>query len=263
MRLRTVFTCVLLGLSATTATAESGKRTAEEIRDCSRSNFPTQTAVQSFVLKNVDASGTETRYKGKMRWRLTDKGLTQVNICFSAPASVSGSCYLVLERGDTDDIFVFLPSLNRVKRVLGGATSQTLLGTDISYADIKQLQGVAAGGRLQRLEDGQLENQPVYMLEGRPDPKQESPYTRVVNHIDQDSCVPLQVDFFALGDKLRKRLHVRHESLRQVGDRWVIHDMALRDVHNNTRTEIQFEEVEYDSDIASRVFNQRSFYMAR
>lgn len=262
MRLKTVLSCLLLGLWTLPGAAEQARLTAEEIRDCSRRNFPARTAVQAFALKSVDASGTQTNQRGKMRWRRTEAGLAQINICFSEPSRLNGSCYLVIERETTDDIFVFLPSLNRVKRVLGGATAQTLVGTDISYADLKQLQGVAAGGSLEQLEDGQVENQPVYLLQGRPDPKQESPYTRVVSHVDQDTCVPLQVDFYGLGDKLRKRLHVRHESLRQMDSRWVIHDMVLRDVHNNTRTEIQFEDVEYDSELASRIFNRRSFYMA-
>ncbi|MDX1495923.1 MAG: outer membrane lipoprotein-sorting protein [Salinisphaeraceae bacterium] len=262
MRLIALSVCLMLGVGTSAAAEEAPQRSAEDIRECSRSNFPDSTAEQSFRLKTVDASGTETSQRGKMRWRMTDKDLTETNICFTAPAALNGACYLMIEREDTDDIFVFLPSLNRVKRVLGGATSQKLLGTEISYADIKHLQGLAAGGELKRLDDGVLNERPVYMLEGRPDPSQESPYVRVVSHVDQETCTPLQVDLYGLGDKLRKRLHVRRESLQQRDGRWLIHDLTVRDVLNETRTEMQFEDIVYDDKIASRVFNRRTFYMS-
>lgn len=259
MRLKIVTASLVLCLGS--AYAEDSARTAEDIRQCSRANFPQQTAVQEFDLTSSDQAGVETRQKGKLSWRNGDNDLTQINICFTAPATLNGSCYLVLEKEDTDDIFVYLPSINRVKRVIGGATSQTLLGTDISYADLKQLQGLAAGGSLKRLEDGKLGELPVYVLEGRPNPSQESPYVRVVSHIDKQTCVPLQVDFYAVGDVQRKQLTVEHGSLAEVEGRWQVRDLKLEDMHHSTVTTVKFGETEYDGEIAKRVFNMRSFYV--
>ena len=261
MPLRKSVIAITLMLVSLMAQADDLSRSAEDIRDCSRKNFPDRTAVQKFDITAVDASGGETQQKGKFNWRVTEEDRTQINICFTHPTSLNGSCYLVLEKEDTDDIFVYLPALKKVKRVLGGATSQKLLGTDISYADVKQLQGLAAGGSLERLADTELDGQAAYLLEGRPDPAQQSPYTRVLSHVDKASCVPLQVDFYGLGDKLRKQLFVQRDSLQEVDGRWQVRDLLLKDLGTNSSTQIHFDKVEYDTEISRRVFNMRSFYV--
>lgn len=242
------------------ASAETDGRSAEDIRACSRANFPALTAAQDFDLLVTDEMGSEQKMHGKLNWRLKD-GMSQVNLCFKAPPKLAGTCYLVLEREGMDDIHAFLPALNKVKRIVGSATSQSLLGTDISYEDLKHLRAVAAGGSLTRLEDSKVGDWPAYVLEGRADPAEASPYTRVVSHIDQATCVPLQVDFYEVGDVQRKRLSIERDSLVEAEGRWQIRDLSIVDLRDKGSTQVKFSDVEYDDKIASRVFNKRSFYV--
>ncbi len=254
------FTGIGLTLAAGITAADDTARTAEDIRQCSRQNFPTQTSVQTFDLSSTDAAGGVMKLEGKLNWRKGEDGLAEINICFRSPVKYSGTCYLVQEKTDGDDIFVYLPALKRVKRVVGNASSQTLLGTDLSYEDLKQLQGIAAGGTLTRLPDTSLGEVPVYVLEGKPAIIEGSPYSRVVSHIDKPSCIPLQVDFYEVGNTHRKRLLVSRENLVQVDGRWQIRSMVLRDMRDSTETSVDLGEAAIDGTIAKRVFNKNSFY---
>lgn len=259
--LRPVIYIGLMWLLSFAVAAEEAARSAEDIRACSRANFPQQTASQEFDLLVVDSLGSEQKLNGKLNWRQDETGLAQVNLCFRAPPKLSGACYLVLEREGMDEIHAYLPAINKVKRIVGSATSQSLLGTDISYEDLKHLRAVAAGGSLARMEDTKIGDWPVYVLEGRPDPQDESPYMRVVNHVDQATCIPLQVDFYEVGDVLRKRITIDRDSLVEADGGWQITDIAIRDLRDKSSTQLQFKNIEYDEKIASRAFNKRSFYL--
>jgi hypothetical protein len=73
--------------------------------------------------------------------------------------------------------------------------------------------------------------------------------------------MPLQVDFYTVGDVHRKRLSVAHETLEQEDGRWWVRNLVIEDMRDSTRTEIEFGKAEYDAKIASRVFSKRSFYL--
>ena len=253
----------LLAMLAGSALANDHERTAEDIRSCSRQNFPTQTAEQPFSLRSLDAVGSERNLTGKLRWQKNQDGLADINICFVGPPKFRGSCYLVEEKAEQDDIYVYLPALQRVKRVIGSASSESLLGTDISYEDLKQLQGIAAGGSVTRQDDSMLGEVAVYVIEGRPAAESSSPYSKVLSHVDKASCMPLQVNFYTVGDVHSKRLTVAHETLVQTDGRWLVRNLVIEDMRDKTMTEVEFGEAEYDEKIAKRVFNKRSFYLLK
>lgn len=253
----------LCAVLAVNAQADDAERSAEDIRSCSRQNFPVNTAEQSFNLRSLDAAGSERNLTGKLRWQRNDEGMADINICFYGPPKFRGSCYLVIEKPEQDDIYVYLPALQKVKRVIGGAASESLLGTDISYEDLKQLQGIAAGGTVTRQDDSLNGEVAVYVIEGRPAPESGSPYSKVLSQVDKASCMPLQVDFYSVGDVHRKRLTVAHETLVETAGKWQVRNLVVKDMHNATMTEVEFGEAEYDAKIPKRVFNKRSFYMLK
>src|SRR3546814_18541356 len=63
----------------------------------------------------------------------------------SAPGDLAGASYLLRERDNGDEMYVYIPALSKVRRVSGAAVDGSLWGTDLSFADVKQL-GNAFGG---------------------------------------------------------------------------------------------------------------------
>lgn len=243
-----------------TAQAVTAPESAEEIRACARKNFPQETSVQRIVMISHDRTGGHRTLQAKMYWRLDNEGYSNVMIRVDSPRDLSGSSYLVLEKAERDDMFMYLPAVQRVRRIVGNMKSKPLWGTDLSYEDVKQLQGVALTGTLTRLDDSQLAERDVYVIQTVYDDAEESAYGRVVTHIDKALCMPLQVDFFDLEGTPVKQLDVNPETLAEVDGRWQMRDLVMKDLHSKTQTDIKVEEVKSDESISGRVFSAHTFY---
>lgn len=62
---------------------------------------------------------------------------------FDSPADIRGTAYLNYDWDDSDeddDSWLYLPSLQRVKRIASSDTSDSFLGSDFTYADINGLE---------------------------------------------------------------------------------------------------------------------------
>jgi len=62
---------------------------------------------------------------------------------FDSPADIRGTAYLNFDWDDVerdDDSWLYLPSLQRVKRIASSDTSDSFLGSDFTYADINGLE---------------------------------------------------------------------------------------------------------------------------
>lgn len=237
--------------------------TAEQIRDCSRANFPERTTRQEIELKAVDRIQGERLLQAVLYWKRFDANSSRTNITISAPADLAGSSYLIIEGDGEDQMFTYLPALDRSRRIAGSATSSKLWGTDFSYQDIKQLQGVAAGGELTRKPDTRLKDRLAYVLELRPDAEPVSPYTRILNWIDQKTCLPLKTEFYEQADEPRKRLLADPAEYEQIGQRWLATELIMQDLRDDTQTTLTVKSATLDESVKDIAFNPGSYYKLR
>lgn len=236
---------------------------AEDIRACARKNYPATSSTQTFELTTIGRDGSERGLHASAYWMRNGDGRAMAMLKVDRPDDLRGSSYLMVERESRDDLFMYLPSLNRVKRIQGNQTSDALWGTDFSYEDIKQIQGIFDSGKLTREADADLEGKKVYVLSFTPDKAEESAYARIVSRIDPASCVALQTDFFEDSQTPRKRLVVDPKEVRQQDSRWIAHHYEMRDLRNETRTVLRIEAVTLDPELPSRLFNPQTFYHGR
>jgi len=251
----------LLLLLATTPAVALDK--AEDIRACARKNFPATSSTQTFRLTTIGRDGAERTLHATGFWMRDSDGKTKAMLYVNQPSDLRGSSYLMLEKSTRDDLFMYLPALNRVRRIQGNQTSDPLWGTDFSYEDIKQVQGIFDSGKLTREADVEAGGKKLYVLSFVPDKAEESAYQRIVSRIDPDSCAALQTEFFRTGEVPHKRLTVDPKEIRQEGKRWVAHVYEMRDLHNETRTTLHFEKISADEDLPGRLFNPQTFYLGR
>ena len=62
---------------------------------------------------------------------------------FETPADIRGTSYLNFDWADPDrddDSWLYLPALQRVRRIAGSDTSDSFLGSDFTYADINGIE---------------------------------------------------------------------------------------------------------------------------
>jgi hypothetical protein len=258
---------LLLALAvAAPAQAES----VTEILDCMRGNVPPTLRVQEIEFETTDRTGGTRTLRGRVYTQLektpSGGGLVRAMLKVNSPANYKGAAYLVRETEDylNEGMYVYLPSVNRVRRVTGTFADGALLGTNFSYNDFKQLENAFVGSRASEELHGKVEDRPVHVVVFEPIPHPKAPpprYTKVRTWIDQKTCVPLKADFYE-GNKVRKQLIGPASALQKTGDYWFLSEIEMRDLTEGTKTLLRVLGVTAGKELPGSYFNPQLFYLA-
>lgn len=234
----------------------------QQIFDCMRANIPQTLRIQDIVLDATDRSGGTRSLRGRL-YAKREQGLVRVMLRVSEPSNIAGAAYLVRESGQReDDMYVFLPAVNRVRHVTGNFANGSLLGTDFSYAEVKLLQNAFTGAAARLEAPDKIDKRPVHVLLLRPAKTEGAPYSSMRIWVDQKTCVALKAEFYN-GDTPRKRLTAPVAALKQADNFWYVSDMEMRDLKEGTYTTLKVNGVSGDVDLGNRPFNPNAFYIAR
>jgi hypothetical protein len=177
-----------------------------------------------------------------------------------APVDLNNAAYLVREGKERDDMFIYLPALNRVRRIMGGSADSPLFGTDLSYNDIKQVQNAFSGGPVKMEKADTIDARPVNVLAMTPSAAQ-SNYSLIRAWIDQKTCVALKVEFYE-GATARKRLTLPSKSLKQAGSNWYASEALMEDLRSKSHTTLKITGLSNVDKLSERYFNSTTFYTA-
>jgi hypothetical protein len=240
------------------AAALGAPQTPEEILQCIRGNEPERSSVQTVLLRSTDRIGGVTESKATLYWQKNDEKLSDLAMCFFDPPDMRGAALLIDEQpGErSSDIFLYLPDLQRVRRVNKHMSGGSIFGTDFSFEDFERVYGLVQDGRTERLPDQQLDGHSVWVLAGFPSAEAESAYQRIVSYVDVQGCVPLKVEFFELGDRLRKSLVADPTTLLEEGKVRVPRSIVMRDLRDETSSELVVERLEVDREIPPATFTR-------
>jgi hypothetical protein len=215
--------------------------------------------VKDVELTATDRSGGTRQLRGRM-YALREETQLRTTMKIVAPSDLAGAAYLLRERDGGDEMFMFVPALNKVRRITGAGANGALWGTDLSYGDVKQINNAfsAGGGRLQG--QGELNGRAVHHLDLTPDAGEGNRFTRIKVWVDRQTCVSLRADFME-GQNLGKRWEADPASLQQAGRHWYAADGIMRDLKEGTETRLRVLGVSSDVDLAGRLFNPQTFYL--
>jgi len=249
---------LLSAFLACALSAGAAPETADDIEQCIRDNAPKASSVQTVVLRSTNRVGDTTESGAKLHWKMFDDGLSRVLLRFSRPLDMRGAGVLLIEKKKRrPDVFMYLPELNKTRRVSSSAASSSLFGTDFSYEDFERIVGMSADATKERGEDGEIEGRAVRVLIGRPDPEFGSAYERIVTFVDEQTCVPLRIESYEPGDQLRKVFTVDAAEIRREGEVWVPYHQTIRDMRDETKTDVVVGKVEIDVEIHRKMFSAR------
>ena len=232
---------------------------AQAVLTCMRGNLPETLQVEQFELKSTDRAGS-TRVLDGVLYAQREDGLLRSRLTLSAPLSLAGAAYLMRERADTDEMYMYLPALNRVRRITGAAADGALFGTDISYADIRQIENAFADSAASLEAPASEQGRPVSVLLLGANPHQQARYQKIRVWVDKTSCIALKTVFYGAGHAI-KEMTVPADSLKQVDHRWLATRLTVRDLVTGTHTELHITGVQTSRDIPRSVFDPHTYYL--
>jgi outer membrane lipoprotein-sorting protein len=233
--------------------SSSAAEIPQEIKACLQQNLPETTSMQSIELRARDRSGYEQVLEADVYWKRYAEDQARVMMYFREPVDIRGARFLVVEKQPQNDMYIYMPSLFKVRRVTSRNISNSIMGTDFSYEDFERIQGVLSDLHAERFPDDTLAGRPVYVLMSYPD--ESSGYVKVATYIDKENCIPLKTEFYESGHELRKLLTVDPaDILHQAGISYP-GELVVKDLKQKTETRLIVRNVHIGAELNDDLFD--------
>lgn len=172
---------------------------------------------------------------------------------FSAPIAVSGVAVLTIEGdpGEGDDVALYLPKLKRVRKVAKSDRGKAFMDTDFAYADIAS--NGTRDDELKRLTDEKVDGRPCFVLQGKGDDA--SPYGQVTMFVDQQTYVPMKIEYQDKAGKPFKRYSTL--KLKAFKDRTLAADSMMENLQTGSKTQMTVLKLE-ESTMGDEAFTERA-----
>lgn len=235
------------------------------VRDCLARTLPERAMTQKIRFKTYDRGDLLGESAADLYWKRFEDGGSRALVRLTGPPRKIGLALLAEEKADNtlrQDVTVYLPELRVVRRISGAALSGSMFGTNFSYDDFVQLQGMLHKRSVSRLADVTLNERPAYVLETVPQ-HPDSRYTRIITLIDQAWCVAVRLRFYGADDAMLKELVVDPQSVQEIAGRWIPHALVLTEHDKSGRTELFVDQIAINPELKPNLFTEAELRRGR
>lgn len=212
------------------------------------------------VLTIRTARGDEAIREMHARSLNTDDGSRNLTIV-DAPRDVAGTALLTHSFDDRPDRqWLFLPALNRVKRIAAGNRSGSFMGSEFTYEDFTGQPVDKYDFRLLREEE--FAGEPCYVLARTPKPDTKSTYARHVVWMDKAHYRSLKVEYYNRAGQHQKTLRATAFEEYPRGQ-WRPHKMTMTNHLNGNESVLEWSGIEFDNGYTERDFTVDALKRAR
>jgi hypothetical protein len=172
---------------------------------------------------------------------------------FTKPKQVRRTSVLILENeSGSDELFVYLPSMGRTKRLSASQRADAFFGTDLSYEDVEPKR--VEDYEVASLGEGEHAGRPCQMIDQRAKPPFESEYQRMVSCVEEERGIILFTDFYK-DDRVVKRLEVDVASVRPVEGLFIPFLITVKSPVRKSETRVVTERYDVRPEIPDRIFS--------
>lgn len=257
---------VLVALSCATLTSslhaadsaeERGLAIAREA-DRRDAGFGDYRADLEMILRNRQGAVSTRELRTRVLEQIDDGDRSLV--IFDRPRDVKGTAFLTFShKTGNDDQWLFMPALERVKRISSSNKSGPFMGSEFAYEDISSQEVEEYTYRYLRAEE--IDGVDAFLVERVPvDPK--SGYTRQLVWIDQDHYRTLQIEFYDRKGALLKTLRQSEFEL-YLGRHWRPGRMSMVNHQNGKSTELMLSGYVFGNGYDEADFDRASLARAR
>ena len=232
---------------------------------------------KNFVVSKVtdsvaDATFTLINKIGQKRVRetygatkLEENGIDNMRMTrFLSPSDVKGTVSLLIEHFDKDDdIWIYLPALKKVRRLVSNNKKDSFVGTDFSYADVI---GYKVGEwSYKLLKEELIEGQPCYVIEALPKSdavKTSNGYSKRIAWLRKDNFMAVKMDYWdEAGQLLKNSTFTDIQLVDQKRGKWQAMRLETRNVQTGHSTVIKFDNFKANQQVKDEFFTTR--YMTK
>lgn len=200
----------------------------------------------------VDKKGNKQRRQFTiLRKDLTEGGDQNFLIKFTKPADVRDTVFMVSKHiGKDDDRWLYLPSIDLVKRIAAGDKRTSFIGSHFFYEDVSGRGIDEDNHKLIETTDKE------YIVENTPKQPENVEFSSYKLWIDKASFIPNKIEYLNKAGKPYRRVEtVKIENVQ--GFQTVVRS-KITDIQTGGYTLMEFKGVEYNIGVPADIFTERS-----
>lgn len=211
-------------------------------------------------LRMKNSSGQERTRRFEALQKIIDNRLHAIGR-LTHPEYLRGMTILQIEdSGSGHEAFVYMPSLNKVRRLSTLQRADSVFGTDVTYEDLerRQIKNYTIVG----FEEGEMRGEEVFVIRARPKETRSSELVVFnvarlddiileIRHYKDDSPEPFRVVSLTRAGMIEGHGHLLPTRL------------TVRNVSRGTTTEVTFSDLTINPKIDDRVFSLRTLEQER
>ncbi len=201
----------------------------------------------------VTTSGSERTFVQES-WS-KDKGEKNL-VRYLEPQRVKDQAVLMLN--NADDIWMFFPRTQRVRKLATHAKKQKMQGSDFSYEDMGSGDAFIKDYESKRLEDEESEGFDCYKLELTRKPESDLSYSRLIIWVVKTNYVPIVIDYYDENDPSRNVKRLVQSDIRVIDGIPTAMKAVMHNLNDNTQTELEMLEVEFNIPLDDSMFTERA-----
>jgi len=239
-------------LCGTAAHADDAAELAQKVYD--RPNGRDMTAVGRMVLTE---KGHAPRIRELVTYRLEkSKGETANLIRFIEPEDIAGTGLLSIDKADgKSEQWLYLPALDRVRRISGDRKGGRFVGSDLYYEDLQERKPAEDRHRLIGSES--ISGVACEILESVPVDPDNSIYRKRVSWIDPATYLPMRVDSYEKDDSSPSKRWWLVAKKKTQGY-WTIVDSRMIDLASGHETRLLIDTAVYDRKLPATLFSSQT-----
>jgi outer membrane lipoprotein-sorting protein len=243
--------------------------TAREIAEKNYLAGKISASISEATFRLISANGQERIRKTSGTSKLKSGSLDNRSlVTFLTPADVKGTMILTIENsepGKNDDIWIYLPALKKIRRLISSNKKDSFVGTDFSYGDVIGYKVDEWKHTIVREE--LFAGNECYVLESLPandQIKDDSGYSKRLSWIRKDNFTALKAELFDLNGSPLKTIRLsNHQQVDAANHKWAAFTLEAENIQTMHKTIIEFSHYEVSQKIRDDVFTPRFLESAR
>ena len=198
----------------------------------------------------IDTHGSQVSREISIRTREMNQDGDRSIVTFTAPADVAGTKLLTWAHGKSDDDqWLFLPAINRVKRISGRNKSGSFMGSEFSYEDLANPE--LDEFTYQYVKDTSVQGKDAWVYERRPRDT-DSGYQREVLTVVKELMQPVKVEYYDRRNELLKV--AQFQGFRKYGKYFRAGSIDMSNVQTGKKSRLQWHAFKVGDPIAEDAF---------
>jgi len=243
-------TLILIGIMAPVLSAQeiSGPEIVQKVNDLMNQN----TIYSKSTMTIVTSSGSERTFESES-WS-KDHGEKNL-IRYNAPSRVKGQATLMLNHAD--DIWVYFPRTQRVRKLATHAKKQKMEGSDFSYEDMGSGNAFINDYTAALIGEEKREDFECYKVEMIRKPDSNLSYSKLIMWVVKENYVPIVIDYYDENDSGYLLKTLIQSDLKTFDDIPTPMKIVMHNKTDNTRTTMEMLEVKYNLPLDDQMFTER------